>query len=58
MSSPLRNPAIRYGIALTNAAVLAAVGYLLLDGTLRWIVFGIALLDLVLVPQVLKRVAA
>jgi len=57
MASPFENPALRYGIALTNVAILVAIAFVFLDGTMRWLVLGIAVLDLLVVPRVLKMTA-
>ena len=50
-------PIIRHGMGLTSALVLAAVAFVFLDGTMRWLVLGIAVLDLLVVPRVLKMTA-
>jgi len=57
VSSPLENPVIRYGMGLSSAAVLAVVAFAFLDGTMRWLVLGLAVIEVVLVPQFLKRAA-
>jgi hypothetical protein len=58
MPSPFENPALRYGIPLVSAAVVAAVAFLLLEGTIRYVALGIAVLEVVVAPQVLKQAAA
>lgn len=55
MPSPFENPAVRYGLSIINAAMVAAVALLLLDGTIRLIALGIAVLEVVVTPQILKR---
>jgi hypothetical protein len=57
VSSPFDNPALSYGIGLSSAAVLAYVAFTFLDGQVRWLVLGLAALEIVVVPQVLKRAA-
>ncbi|WP_135852832.1 hypothetical protein [Halorussus salinus] len=57
MASPFENPALRYGIALVNVAILVGIAFVFLDGTMRWLVLGIAVLDLLVVPRVLKMSA-
>jgi hypothetical protein len=57
MPSPFENPAVRYGISFVNATIIAAIAVLLLDGTIRWVALGIAVLELVVTPQILKRAA-
>jgi hypothetical protein len=58
MPSPFENPALRYGIPLVSATVVAAVAFLLLEGTIRYVALGIAVLEVVVAPQVLKQAAA
>lgn len=57
MSSPLHSPAVRYGMGLSSALVLAVVALVLLDGTVRWLVLGLALIEAIAVPQFLKVAA-
>ncbi|NHN43144.1 hypothetical protein G9C85_16115 [Halorubellus sp. JP-L1] len=54
MSSPLENPMVRYGIGLSGALVLVVVGVLYFDGLMRYLVFGMAVLDAVVVPKILE----
>lgn len=56
--NPFANPAIRYGIALSGALVMAFVAYSYLNGTIQLAVYGVALVDAVVTPQILKRAAA
>lgn len=53
--NPFSNPVLRYAIGLSGALVVAAVGYLYLDGTAQLLAYVIAVLDLLVTPQVLKR---
>jgi hypothetical protein len=57
MSSPLEKPLVRYGMAASSAAVLAVVAFVFVEGTVRWLVAGMAVLELLVVPQVLKMAA-
>jgi hypothetical protein len=57
MASPFENPAVRYGIAIVQAAVIVAIAFFFLDGMIRWLALGIAALDLLVVPRVLKMSA-
>jgi hypothetical protein len=57
MSSPFSNPALRYGISFTNAAVIAIIAFTLLEGTIRWVALGIAALEAIVTPQILKHAA-
>ncbi|AEM57788.1 hypothetical protein HISP_11205 [Haloarcula hispanica N601] len=58
MPSPFENPALRYGIPLVSATVVAAVAFLFLEGTIRYVALGIAALEVVVAPQILKQAAA
>ncbi|GGM44615.1 MULTISPECIES: hypothetical protein [Haloarcula] len=58
MPSPFDNPAIRYGLPLLSATVVAAVAFLFLEGTVRYVALGIAVLEVVVAPQILKQAAA
>jgi len=53
--SPLRNPVVRHGIGLFGAAMITAVAFLYLDGTLRAVALGVAVLDAVVTPKILER---
>jgi hypothetical protein len=53
--NPFANPVVRYGIGLSGALVVAAVGYLYLEGTTQLLAYLIAVLDLLVTPEILKR---
>jgi hypothetical protein len=55
MPSMFENPAIRYGISVVNAAVIAVIAFAFLDGTIRWVALGIAALEVVVTPMILKH---
>jgi hypothetical protein len=55
--NPLANPAVRYGIGAAGALAVAVVGYLFLDGTVQLAAYAVAVLDLIVTPQILKRAA-
>lgn len=55
--SPFENTLLRYGIGLSGAVVIAFVALFFLEGTVRWIALGIAALDAVVTPTILKRAA-
>lgn len=57
MSSPLRNPFIRYAMGLSSAAVLAFVAYAFLDGTIQLLVYGLAAFEAVFLPYILGKSA-
>ncbi|CCQ36839.1 uncharacterized protein Nmlp_2685 [Natronomonas moolapensis 8.8.11] len=56
MPSIFDNPTVRYGVTFFNAAVVAVIAFALLDGTIRWVALGIAALEVIVTPQILKRV--
>jgi hypothetical protein len=54
--NPFERPAVRYGIAGANAALIVVVALLLVDRTfLRLLVLGFAVLEFVVTPMILKR---
>ena len=55
--SAFQSPLVRYGIALPSAAIAVAIGFLVFDGIAQYFAFGIAALDLLVLPQILKRAA-
>ena len=55
MSSIFASPAIRYGISFINAAVVALIAFAFLEGTIRWVALGIAALEVIVTPQILKH---
>jgi hypothetical protein len=55
--NPLANPVLRYAVGATGAVAIAAIAYLYLDGTIQLLAYGIAVLDLLVTPQVLKQAA-
>ncbi|AUG47968.1 hypothetical protein BVU17_10720 [Haloarcula taiwanensis] len=57
MPSPFENPIVRYGLPLVSATIVAAVALFLLEGTIRYVALGIAALEVVVVPQILKQAA-
>ncbi|WP_254523690.1 hypothetical protein [Natrinema caseinilyticum] len=54
MPSPFENPVIRYGMGFGSAVILTVVAFTVLDGLARWIVLGMAVLEILVVPQILK----
>lgn len=55
MPSIFDNPAIRYAIGVVNAAVIAIIAFAFLDGTIRWVALGIAALEVIVTPVILKH---
>jgi hypothetical protein len=53
-SPPFENPRARYAVGLGSAAILVALAFLVLEGTVRWIVLGLAVVEVLIVPQLLK----
>jgi len=49
------SPIVYYGIPLVQAVVIAALAFTVLDGTVRLAALGVAVLDVLIAPQILKR---
>jgi hypothetical protein len=56
--NPFANPIVRHGVGATGAVTLVAVGTLYLDGPLRLLAYGAAVVDLVATPWILDRAVA
>jgi hypothetical protein len=54
MSSPFERPLVRHGVGFVGAVTVAAVAFFFLEGTIQLIVYGIAVLDAIVTPQVLR----
>ena len=52
--SPFEDPRVRYAFGLGSGAILVAVAFIFLEGTIRWIILGLAIVEVLIVPQVLK----
>jgi len=57
MPSIFENPLAQYGLPAVNALIITAVAFAFLDGIVRWVALGIAALEILVVPQILKRAA-
>ena len=55
MASVLGRPVVRYGIALTQAAMVAVIGVTFFTGVARLFAFGLAVMAVVMTPRMLKR---
>jgi len=55
MSSVLQNPLVHYGIPVMNAGIVVVVALTLLDGTMQLAALGIAAVEILVTPQILKR---
>ena len=55
MSSILQNPLVHYGIPVMNAGIVVVVALTLLDGTMQLAALGIAAVEILVTPQILKR---
>lgn len=51
--NPLRDRRVRGLIGLSGAVVVAFVAIFFLEGTIRWVVLGVALLDAIVTPYIL-----
>jgi len=57
MPSILEQPAFHYGVPLMSAALVAVIGFTVFSGIERLLVLVIVAVELLVVPQVLKRAA-
>lgn len=57
MDLSFENPAVRYGMSLSTVVILVVLAFGFLEGTIRWLVLGIAVVELVFVLQLLKLAA-
>ena len=55
MSSVLQNPLVHYGMPAMSAGVVVVVALTLLDGTMQLAALGIASIEVLVTPQILKR---
>ncbi|MFC7078245.1 hypothetical protein [Haloarcula halophila] len=55
MPSILQSPLVQYGLPAINAVIITVIAFAFLDGTIRWAALGIAALEVIVVPQILKR---
>jgi len=53
----LRNPAVRWGIGLSNGLMIAAVGFLFFEGTVQLLLLGIGVFEVAFLPLFLKYAA-
>lgn len=55
--SIVENPFFRVGVGLVGATALTLVALLVFKGTIRFLLLGMAAVDLLVTPYVLKRAA-
>ena len=55
--SAFQSPLVRYGIALPSAAIVVAIGFFVFDGIAQLFAFGLAAMEVLVLPQILKRAA-
>ena len=55
MSSVLENPVVHYGMPAMSAGLVVVVALTLLDGTMQLAALGIAAVEVLVTPQILKR---
>jgi len=53
----LENPLFRWGVGLWGAVVVIAIAYFFLSGTVQLVAYGVAVVDAIMTPLVLKRAA-
>ena len=54
MVSLFEKPSVRYGVALSTSAILVIIALGFLDGTVRWLILGLAIIEIVLFPQLMR----
>jgi hypothetical protein len=52
--NPLERPLVRHGIGVSGALIVAFVAFAFLEGTIQLLAYGIALLDAIVTPQILR----
>ena len=57
MPSVLERPVFHYGIPFVNAVIVAVIGFTVFSGIARLFALAIAGIEVVVVPQILKRSA-
>jgi hypothetical protein len=57
MPSILKRPVLHYGIPLINAVIVAVIGFSVFIGLARLFALAFAVIEVVVVPQILKRAA-
>mgnify|MGYP000050092550 FL=1 len=57
MPSIFEQPVFHYGIPLINAVIVAVVGFVVFSGLARLLALAIAVVEVIVVPQILKRAA-
>lgn len=53
-TNPLESKLVRTLIALSGASIAAVVGVLFFEGLMRWLIIGIAVLDVLVTPYILR----
>jgi hypothetical protein len=53
----LENPVFRYGISLVTAAIILVVAFVYFDGVARWLLLGLAIFEVIVLPRRLEKVA-
>lgn len=56
-ANPLADRRVRSLMGLFSASIVVAVALLFVDGTVRWIMLGVAAVDLVMTPYILGLAA-
>lgn len=57
MPSILERPVFHYGIPLINAVIVAVIGVTVFSGFARLFTLALAAIEVLVVPQILKRAA-
>jgi hypothetical protein len=57
MASILERPAFHYGVPVIQAVIVAAIGVTVFSGVARLFALALAVMEVVVAPQILKRAA-
>ena len=57
MSSMLERPVFHYGVPFINAVIIVIIGFTVFSGVARLFALTLAGMEIVVVPQILKRAA-
>ncbi|GAA0657473.1 hypothetical protein [Salarchaeum japonicum] len=53
----LRSPVVRYGMGASSAIIIFAIAFTFTEGIMQTMLFAVAVVELLIVPQFLKAAA-
>lgn len=57
MASALRSPLVRYGMGASSAVIIFAIAFTFAEGVVQTMLFVLAVVELLIIPQILKAAA-